>query len=552
MSDNDRVFSVSPSPSSGSDDPKVAYDTRSVNQTSAVLAQSSGSAAGAAPGDARRLRAEAPEEIMAVPIVQAGDDSVEGLESASVTAEITGWRRTVPNLLTLIRIILVPLLVLFLALYNYQGIKSYLAIGLVVFCVAAYTDRIDGRLARRWEVVSNFGKIADPIADKALMLVCFILLSCWLDLFWWFTIVVIVREAAVTVLRMILLRQQVVVPASKGGKIKTVLQMLLVFLWISYTLLYPILSPLAARIFAFAILGILVVAFVATVLSGLVYFLDAGENHRKKYGKKTRKSRASDTLPEQEIDPDLDIDRAAGSLKATAEVVPDSAPPLGIAARINNRLAGGDFGIEADSAASLESPGQSTDHLANASGTGSKWQTASERETAVSAEPGSGNFKSASLVAESGPHHPAVLPDYLAATGQVTNQQVEAPPASHLGQFGIEGPESGADSGRNLGAGQVFRPSVSPTDSASSLKQDQFAHYPQPGVQAGVVSGESSAASSDTSSGNESEAGEDAGFGNRLHYGPRSRRRRPVTPVTQLINSQIPTQQDVEREAEES
>lgn len=185
-----------------------------------------------------------------------------------------------PNLLTILRVVLVPIFILFLALYNHYELIRYDVIALVIFCLAAFTDHLDGKLARGWNLVSDFGKIWDPIADKALMISAFIMLSTWQGLFWWFTVTVIARELAVTGLRMVLLRKQIVVPASKGGKIKTALQMFLVFLWMLFPIIFPVLSVTMLQVLSWAIMGVLVVAFVVTILSGLVYFLDAWDNQK--------------------------------------------------------------------------------------------------------------------------------------------------------------------------------------------------------------------------------------------------------------------------------
>ena len=93
----------------------------------------------------------------------------------------------------------------------------------VLFFVAMVTDKIDGDIARSRGLVTNFGKIADPIADKAMTGMAFIGLSIVGDIWWWVTIVVLLREWAVTLLRLSILRQ-VVVAAAQSGKIKTVLQ----------------------------------------------------------------------------------------------------------------------------------------------------------------------------------------------------------------------------------------------------------------------------------------------------------------------------------------
>ena len=112
------------------------------------------------------------------------------------------------------------------------------------------------------------------------MISAFVLLSLFQNLWWWFTAVVILREVAVTLLRMYLLRSGVVLPASKGGKIKTSLQILMVFLWMLAGICYPFNTQVGVVIMYLAI-AVLIAAFVATVLSGLVYFLDAHDNQKE-------------------------------------------------------------------------------------------------------------------------------------------------------------------------------------------------------------------------------------------------------------------------------
>lgn len=196
------------------------------------------------------------------------------------TASPTSWQQIIPNVLTIVRIVLVPVFIVLMILYHLRASTVLLAISLLVFMVAAYTDHLDGKLARRWQVVSNFGKLLDPIADKALMISAFVLLSLFQNLWWWFTAVVILRELAVTGLRMYLLRSGEVLPASKGGKIKTSLQILMVFLWMLAGFCYPLHAQLGIFIMYLAIAA-LIAAFVATVLSGMVYFLDAHDNQKK-------------------------------------------------------------------------------------------------------------------------------------------------------------------------------------------------------------------------------------------------------------------------------
>jgi CDP-diacylglycerol--glycerol-3-phosphate 3-phosphatidyltransferase len=131
------------------------------------------------------------------------------------------------NLLTLVRIALVPVFVWLL----FTGGGGWRLAALAVFLVASVTDWVDGDLARRKDLVTDIGKIADPIADKALTGSALISLSIMGELWWWVTIVILVREVGITVLRFVVIRHGVI-PASKGGKLKTMLQIIAITLYI--------------------------------------------------------------------------------------------------------------------------------------------------------------------------------------------------------------------------------------------------------------------------------------------------------------------------------
>ena len=126
------------------------------------------------------------------------------------------------NGLTVLRLVLVPFFAL--ALFQrggHSGAWQVAACG--IFVVASLTDRIDGDLARRRGLVTEFGKLADPIADKALIGTALVGLSVLSRLSWWVTVLVLAREVGVTLLRFWVIRHGVL-PASRGGKIKTTLQ----------------------------------------------------------------------------------------------------------------------------------------------------------------------------------------------------------------------------------------------------------------------------------------------------------------------------------------
>lgn len=130
----------------------------------------------------------------------------------------------VPNVLTTLRIVMVPFFGW--ALLAQGGEDAWLRVlAWALFVVAMVTDKIDGDLARKHGLITDFGKIADPIADKAITGMAFIGLSVVGDIWWWVTIVVLVREWSVTLLRLSVLKR-IVIPADQLGKVKTTVQAL--------------------------------------------------------------------------------------------------------------------------------------------------------------------------------------------------------------------------------------------------------------------------------------------------------------------------------------
>jgi CDP-diacylglycerol--glycerol-3-phosphate 3-phosphatidyltransferase len=132
----------------------------------------------------------------------------------------------VANALTLLRIILVPVFG-WLLLYSDERATSWRLAAAACFVVAVVTDRFDGELARRRGLITDVGKIADPIADKALMGTALVGLSLLGELPWWVTVVVLAREVGITLMRFFVIRHGVM-PAGRGGKAKTALQALAV------------------------------------------------------------------------------------------------------------------------------------------------------------------------------------------------------------------------------------------------------------------------------------------------------------------------------------
>ena len=168
-----------------------------------------------------------------------------------------------PNALTVLRLILVP--VFLLALFAEGGHDTtwrWIAWG--IFAIAAITDRYDGHIARKRGQVTDFGKIADPIADKALTGSALIGLSMLGDLAWWVTLVILIREVGVTLLRFAVIRYGVIA-ASPGGKAKTFVQIIAIGLYI---------LPLPAGLYWLQI-GAMALAVILTIVTGLDYLVRA-------------------------------------------------------------------------------------------------------------------------------------------------------------------------------------------------------------------------------------------------------------------------------------
>ncbi|MET9764977.1 CDP-diacylglycerol--glycerol-3-phosphate 3-phosphatidyltransferase [Streptomyces sp. NPDC006372] len=140
--------------------------------------------------------------------------------AAAAVNQASVWN--IANLLTMLRLLLVPAFVaLMLADGGYD--PAWRSLAWAAFAIAMITDLFDGHLARTYNLVTDFGKIADPIADKAIMGAALICLSGLGDLPWWVTGVILGRELGITLLRFLVIRYGVI-PASRGGKLKTLTQ----------------------------------------------------------------------------------------------------------------------------------------------------------------------------------------------------------------------------------------------------------------------------------------------------------------------------------------
>ncbi len=189
-----------------------------------------------------------------------GPDALTASSASAVSRGLEATRLAPPglvnvaNALTVARLALVPIFIWFLL----EGGTSDRAIAFVAFAVASVTDLLDGELARRRSLITDFGKIADPIADKALTGSALITLSYLGELPWWITAIIVVRELGVTALRFWVIRHGVIA-ASRGGKLKTLLQVIAISLYV---------LPWHIDVVRAVVMG---AALVVTVITGVDY-----------------------------------------------------------------------------------------------------------------------------------------------------------------------------------------------------------------------------------------------------------------------------------------
>ncbi|MFT4124115.1 MAG: CDP-diacylglycerol--glycerol-3-phosphate 3-phosphatidyltransferase [Microbacteriaceae bacterium] len=177
----------------------------------------------------------------------------------------------IANIITVVRILLTPAFIA-LVLVDDGRLGPLRWVSAVVFVVVIATDTLDGRLARGRNLVTDLGKILDPIADKVLTGGALVALSILGEVPWWLTIVILVREFGITAFRFAVLRSRVI-PASRGGKIKT---------WAQSVAITVALVPLAAVLpwWSWLAAVALVVALVLTVVTGLDYLWQAWRGNR--------------------------------------------------------------------------------------------------------------------------------------------------------------------------------------------------------------------------------------------------------------------------------
>nr|WP_236719042.1 CDP-diacylglycerol--glycerol-3-phosphate 3-phosphatidyltransferase [Wenjunlia vitaminophila] len=183
-----------------------------------------------------------------------------GLGDRTVRA-VSLWN--IANALTMLRLVLVPGFVVLLV-HDGGDDPAWRSFAWAAFSVAMITDLFDGELARRNNLVTDFGKIADPIADKAIMGAALISLSALGDLAWWVTALILVRELGITLMRFWVIKHGVI-PASRGGKLKTLTQGIAVGMYV-----LALTGPLAT-----ARAWIMAAAVVLTLATGIDYVRQA-------------------------------------------------------------------------------------------------------------------------------------------------------------------------------------------------------------------------------------------------------------------------------------
>jgi CDP-diacylglycerol--glycerol-3-phosphate 3-phosphatidyltransferase len=180
----------------------------------------------------------------------------------------------IPNALTVLRIAGVPVFGWLLLTQGGEDV-SLRVWAFVAFCLLMITDRIDGDIARAKGLVTNFGKLADPIADKALTGMAFvglaIILSDIYPWFWWVTIVLLVREWGITVMRFVI-KKYGVMPASQGGRIKTTLQSIAIG---GYVLPFELWDNTFSHVMRWGIHVTMAVAVAFTMVTAVQYIRDA-------------------------------------------------------------------------------------------------------------------------------------------------------------------------------------------------------------------------------------------------------------------------------------
>lgn len=180
------------------------------------------------------------------------------------------YKRQIPNALTILRIILIPVFIFF-------ALRDFYIPTLIVFVIAALSDTFDGVIARKYNYVSDFGKIVDPLADKLLVASAIIIFTYWGLIFWWMTFVIIARELFMTGYREVLKKRKFYLAANRWGKIKTTTQMVTIIVTLAYKAILPDIEIIDNILLAMYFL----IAFLAWLSAGIYIFQVRKESDEK-------------------------------------------------------------------------------------------------------------------------------------------------------------------------------------------------------------------------------------------------------------------------------
>lgn len=176
-----------------------------------------------------------------------------------------------PNKLTVLRMILVPFFVFFLLAgfipHNY-------IIALAIFSIASYTDHLDGKIARRDHLITNFGKFMDPLADKIMVLSALICFATLGHISPWFVLIIMFRELSVDGLRLVASADGKVIAANKWGKAKTVTQIVAIIAVMFFQYILQLGAVNLAGVFHWTGEIFMAIATLMAVISGVIYFRD--------------------------------------------------------------------------------------------------------------------------------------------------------------------------------------------------------------------------------------------------------------------------------------
>ena len=178
-----------------------------------------------------------------------------------------------PNKLTIFRILCIPVFVV-LMLVNTIPYNNYIAVG--VFIIASLTDMLDGKIARKYNLVTNFGKFMDPLADKLLVCSALIALVDFDKVAAWIVIIIIAREFIISGFRLIAADNGVVIAASYWGKFKTTFQMIMIILLI-LDLNYPF-SGVVNMVVTYIALILTVVSLIDYIVKNYKIFIEGSNN----------------------------------------------------------------------------------------------------------------------------------------------------------------------------------------------------------------------------------------------------------------------------------